>query len=117
MHDVVLFFREGGAHGPAVITTTDTVRFTTHLHTVPHGPRCSKNAARFPTRLPRRVSDEVFDESFCEFFIPTEDCPTATKWTGLRNTRKLFKMESFEVLNERDFVFVIQHVKLEMTRQ
>ena len=45
--------------------------------------------------LSRRVSDEVFDESFCEFFIPTEDCSTAAKLTGLGNTRKLFKMESF----------------------
>jgi hypothetical protein len=59
-------------------------------------------------RLTRRVSDEVFDESFCEFFIPTEDCPTKTKLTGLGNTRKLFKMEYFEVFNERDFVLSIQ---------
>ncbi len=43
----------------------------------------------------RWVSDEVFDESFCEFFIPTEDCSTAANLTGLGNTRKLFKMESF----------------------
>jgi hypothetical protein len=43
----------------------------------------------------RRVSDEVFDESFCEFFTPTEDCSTAAKLTGLGNTRKLSKMESF----------------------
>jgi hypothetical protein len=43
----------------------------------------------------RLISDEVFDESFCEFFIPTEDCATAAKLTGLGNTRKLFKMESF----------------------
>jgi hypothetical protein len=46
-------------------------------------------------RETRRVSDEVFDESFCEFFIPTEDCSTAAKLTGLGNTRKLSKMESF----------------------
>jgi hypothetical protein len=43
----------------------------------------------------RRVSDEVFDESFGEFFIPTEDYSTAAKLTGLGNTRKLFKIESF----------------------
>ena len=51
---MVQIFREGGAHAPAVITTTDTIRFTTHLHTVPHGPLCSKNGARLPLRLPRQ---------------------------------------------------------------
>ena len=60
---MVIFFREGGAHGPAVITTTDTTRFTTHLHTVPHGPRCSKNGARLPLRLPK-----PFDILFLFFF-------------------------------------------------
>ena len=62
---MVLFFREGGAHGPAVITTTDTTRFTTHLHTVPHGPRCSKNGARLPLRLPSPSLPPGKSEDFC----------------------------------------------------
>ncbi len=61
----------------------------------------------------RRVSDEVFDESFCEFFIPTEDCPTATKLTGPGNTRKLFKMESFRGPQRGWFHFVHSTVKFE----
>ncbi len=56
----------------------------------------------------RRVSDEVFDESFCVFFIPTEDCPTTTKLTGLGNTKNYSKWKVFEVLNERDFILSIQ---------
>ena len=39
-------------HVTAVISTTDMITFTTHLHTVPHGPRCSKNAPSFPSLLP-----------------------------------------------------------------
>ncbi len=61
----------------------------------------------------RRVSDEFFDESFCEFFIPTEDCPTTTKLTGLGNTRKLFKMESFRGPQRAWFHFVHSTVKFE----
>ncbi len=61
----------------------------------------------------RRVSDEVFYESFCEFFIPTEDYTTATKLTGLGNTRKLFKMESFRGPQRAWFHFVHSTVKFE----
>jgi len=61
----------------------------------------------------RRVSDEVFDESFCEFFIPTEDCSTAAKLTGLGNTRKLSKMESFRGPQQAWFHFVHSTVKFE----
>ena len=58
---MVQIFREGGAHAPAVITTTDTIRFTTHLHTVPHGPRCSKNGAKLTPRLPtKEIGREIF---------------------------------------------------------
>ena len=60
-----------------------------------------------------RVSDEVFDESFCEFFIPTEDCSTAAKLTGLGNTRKLSKMESFRGPQQAWFHFVHPTVKFE----
>jgi hypothetical protein len=60
-----------------------------------------------------RVSDEVFDESFCEFFISTEDCPTATKLTGLGNTRKLFKMKSFRGPQRPWFHCVHSTVKFE----
>ena len=42
-------------HVTAVISTTDMITFTTHLHTVPHGPRCSKNAPSFPSLLPRCI--------------------------------------------------------------
>jgi hypothetical protein len=63
--------------------------------------------------LSRRVSDEVFDEGFCEFFIPTEDCWTAAKLTGLGNTRKLFKMESFRGPQQAWFHFVHSTVKFE----
>ena len=65
----------------------------------------------------RRVSDEVFEERFLGICHNTEDFVTAAKSTGLGNTRKLSKWKVFEVLNERDFVFFIQHVKLEMTRR
>ena len=65
----------------------------------------------------RRVSDEVFEERFLGICHNTEDFVTAAKSTGLGNTRKLSKWKVFEVLNERDFVFSIQHVKLEMTRR
>ncbi len=61
----------------------------------------------------RRVSDEVFDESFCEFFIPTEDCASAAKLTGLGNTRKLFKMESFRGPQQAWFHVVHSTVKFE----
>ena len=67
--------------------------------------------------LTRRVSDEVFEERFLGICHNTEDFVTAAKSTGLGNTRKLSKWKVFEVLNERDFVFSIQHVKLEMTRR
>ncbi len=65
---MVQIFREGGAHAPAVITTTDTIRFTTHLHTVPHGPQCSKNGARLPLRLPNGTKDRtsVFNNKIVE---------------------------------------------------
>ena len=65
----------------------------------------------------RRVSDEVFEERFLGICHNTEDFVTAAKSTGLGNTRKLSKWKVFEVLNERDFVFSIQHVKLGMTRR
>ena len=68
----------------------------------------------FPSR---RVSDGVFEERFLGICHNTEDFVTAAKSTGLGNTRKLSKWKVFEVLNERDFVFSIQHVKLEMTRR
>ncbi len=62
----------------------------------------------------RRVSDEIFEERFLGIFHNTEDCVTTAKWTGLGNTRKWSKWKVFEVVNEHDFVFSIQHVKLEM---
>ena len=74
---MVLFFREGGAHSPAVITTTDTTRFTTHLHTVPHGPRCSKNAARFDPLLP---STPGISSLFCR----ATQCTTRIQETWLQ---------------------------------
>jgi hypothetical protein len=42
------------------------------------------------------------------FKIPTEDCPTATKLTGLGNTKNYSKWKVFEVLNECDFILSIQ---------
>ena len=46
-------------HVTAVISTTDMITFTTHLHTVPHGPRCSKNAPSFPSLLPTHIGARV----------------------------------------------------------
>ena len=71
---MVQIFREGGAHAPAVITTTDTMRFTTHLHTVPHGPRCSKNGARLPPRLPIKVNCKIGIKDIFLFFWETVCC-------------------------------------------
>ncbi len=47
------------------------------------------------------------------FFILTEDCSTTAKLTGLGNTRKLFKIESFRGPQQAWFHFVHSTVKFE----
>ena len=50
-HDVIISFGEGSVDVTSVISTTDIITFTTHLHIVPHVPRCSKNSPSFPSQF------------------------------------------------------------------